>query len=146
MVLHKHLEFVFEIEGKNHFGIPKSPGEKQGFSQGTTSENRMLVDQGKTIQSQECPDFQNIPDLSGSNGLGPMPVSSETFDELSAPLVHTNLPEKKAKGPLVHTKFPSNSYEPMAPNLSESSGLHRYRSIECSSLKNCLLKELKARG
>ena len=28
-----------------------------------------------------------------------MPVAGETLDELSAPLVHTNFPEKKAKGP-----------------------------------------------
>ena len=46
---------------------------------------------------------------------GPMPVSGETFDELSAPLVHTNFPENKPKGPLVHTNFKGNSYGLMAP-------------------------------
>ena len=43
--------------------------------------------------------------LLGRDIHGPIPVYGETLDELSAPLVHTNFPENKAKGPLVHTNF-----------------------------------------
>ena len=46
-----------------------------------------------------------------------------------------NFPENETKGPLVHTNFQGNSYvDEWPPNRSESSGLHRHRSIECSSL------------
>ena len=37
-----------------------------------------------------------------------------TFDEPSAPWVHTNFLENEAKGTLVHANFPSNSYGPEA--------------------------------
>ena len=46
---------------------------------------------------------------------GPIPVSGETLDKLSGPLVHTDFPWKQGTKGLVHTDFPWNSYGPMAP-------------------------------
>ena len=45
-----------------------------------------------------------------------IPVSRETFDELSGPLVHTDFPWKQGTTGLVHSHadFPWNSYGPVA--------------------------------
>ena len=45
--------------------------------------------------------------------------------------------KKKRKG-LVHTSVIEIQMDQWLPNLCESSGLHRYRSIECSSLSGKL--------
>ena len=65
----------------------------------------------------------------------PMPVSGETFDELSAPLVHIRVsPKSRQRGHQSIRISPEIHMDQWLLNLSESSGLHQYRSIECSSL------------
>ena len=62
-----------------------------------------------------------------------MPVSGETFDELSG-LLALNIPENKAPRDwsiLISSEIHVDQWR---PNLSESSGLHRYGSMECSSV------------
>ena len=70
---------------------------------------------------------------------GPMPVSGETFGELSMKFSAIGPYEflgKQGEGAISPCEFPSETHlDQWLPNLSESSGLHRHRSIECSFLK-----------
>ena len=68
---------------------------------------------------------------------GPIPVSGETFDEPSGPWVHTHFSQNENKAPRDWSIRISNSPEvhtdQRPEDLSESSRLHRHRSIESSS-------------
>ena len=66
---------------------------------------------------------------------GPIPVSGETFDELSGPLVHKNFPCKQRKRRIGPYEFPQK-FVWANGSQTESSGLHRHRCIECSSLQS----------
>ena len=65
---------------------------------------------------------------------GPIPVWGETLDKLSGTLVvHTQiLLESKHAGIGPRKNIPEIHMNQWRPNLSESSGLQRHRSIECS--------------
>ena len=76
----------------------------------------------------------------GTDIHGPKPVSGETSDELSGPLVHTDIHGKQV---LIKNKSKRNwsirvflemDMDHWLTSLSESSDLHLHRSIECSSL------------
>ena len=65
---------------------------------------------------------------------GPMPVSGETFDEFSGPLVHTDFAENKAPSDWYIWMSPEIYMYQWLPNLSNSFGLHRHWPMKCSSL------------
>ena len=67
---------------------------------------------------------------------GHMPVSRETFDELSGQFVHTDFPWKQTPRDWSIRRSLEIHMDQWLPNLYESSSLHRERSIESSSLKS----------
>ena len=72
--------------------------------------------------------------LLGRTIHGPRPVSGETLDELSAPLVHMDfLLENKAQSDWSIQISPEIHMDQWFPNLSETFCPDRHRSIECLS-------------
>ena len=65
-------------------------------------------------------------------------MSRYTSDEPSRPLLQRDFPENKAPRDWSKGFSPEIHMDQWLPNLSESSGPHRHRSIDCSSLSGYL--------